>query len=83
MLNADALPQSGDTFTSMNRILLFGFFFLLSAFAYSQEVPVSLKLVNQKGEPVTFATVAIIPVADTTAQQNKLSDSAGGVRGRP
>lgn len=63
----------------MNRILLC-FSLLLSAFVQAQEVPVSLKLVNQKGEPVSFATVTAFPVADTTAKQNKLSDSVGGVQ---
>ncbi|HEY1020654.1 MAG TPA: TonB-dependent receptor plug domain-containing protein, partial [Flavisolibacter sp.] len=61
---------------TMNRILLFCFLLLAQA-SYAQTVAVSLKIVNQKGEPVPSATVVIWPVADSTASQSKISDSAG------
>lgn len=61
---------------TMNRILLFCFLLLVQA-SYAQTTAVSLKIVNQKGEPVPSATVVIWPVADSLATQSKISDSAG------
>lgn len=63
----------------MNRTLLLCFSLMLSAFAFAQNVPVSIKLADQKGETLAFATVTVMPVADTTAKQNKLADSSGTV----
>ncbi|MDQ3276979.1 MAG: TonB-dependent receptor, partial [Bacteroidota bacterium] len=62
----------------MNRILLFCFV-LLANRATAQSFPVLLKIENAKGEPVAFATVAVWPVADSTALQSKISDSSGVV----
>ncbi|WP_121354275.1 outer membrane beta-barrel protein [Flavisolibacter nicotianae] len=64
----------------MNRILLFVLGTLLSLVASSQTVPVTVKITNQKGEPVSLATVTLVPAADTMAKQNFLSDSIGEVR---
>jgi outer membrane receptor protein involved in Fe transport len=64
----------------MNRILLFCFCFFLTPVLYAQTVTVSLKATTQRGEPVSSATVSVIPVADTTAKQNGLTDSAGSVQ---
>lgn len=63
---------------AMNRILLFCFL-LFAQFANAQTVAVSLKIGNQKGEPVSAATVVVWPVADSTARQTKISDSTGHV----
>ena len=63
----------------MSRILLFICCLLLTAFAYSQEVNVSFKITNPKGEPLPFATVSVMPVADTMAKQTKTADSIGAV----
>jgi hypothetical protein len=60
----------------MNRVL-FLFLLLSSYLVNAQSVDVSLKIVNQKGEPVPSATVVIWPVADSLASQSKISDSAG------
>lgn len=64
----------------MNRFLLFVFGTLLSHFASSQTVPVTVKIANQKGEAVSLATVTVVPAADTTAKQNVLSDTLGIVK---
>jgi hypothetical protein len=60
----------------MNRILLLCFV-LLTKLATGQSLPVSIRILNAKGEPVSFATVAVRPVADTSSLQSKLSDSTG------
>ncbi|MBB1283072.1 TonB-dependent receptor [Flavisolibacter sp. BT320] len=60
----------------MNRVL-FLFLLLSSCLANAQSVAVSLKIVNQKGEPVPSATVVVWPVADSLASQSIISDSAG------
>ncbi|HEV7333673.1 MAG TPA: TonB-dependent receptor [Flavisolibacter sp.] len=62
----------------MNRMLLFCFI-LLTQQANAQSVAVSMKIVNQKGEPVQYATVLVWPVADSTKLQSKVSDSIGQV----
>lgn len=64
----------------MNRILLLCFFCVINTAAFAQSVSVTLKVANQKGEPVLSATVAVSPVADTSSQQNKITDSIGVVR---
>jgi hypothetical protein len=61
----------------MNRLLLFCLFCLLASFINAQNITVTLKTVNQKGEPVATATVSILPISDTTTAQNKITDSAG------
>lgn len=64
----------------MNRVLLIAFFCQLTCAAFTQSVPITLKTINQKGEPVLSATVTVTPVADTASVQNKITDSLGNVQ---
>lgn len=61
----------------MSRFLLPLFCCLLTSVALAQTVSVSLKVANQKGEPVSSATVTVLPLTDTTLKQNMITDSAG------
>jgi iron complex outermembrane receptor protein len=56
------------------------FTFLLSAFvsqSYSQEISVTIKIINQKKEPLAFASVAVINRMDSTQIIKKVADSSG------
>ena len=64
----------------MNRTLLICCLLMLSSVVFAQDAPVTLKFTNQKGDPVSFATVTIKSVDDSTAQQTALSDSLGTAR---
>ncbi|MBK5269819.1 MAG: outer membrane beta-barrel protein [Bacteroidia bacterium] len=44
---------------------------------HAQEMNVTFKVMNQKKEPVSFATVTVIAVADSLRFQKKLADSLG------
>lgn len=55
-------------------------FFVLASFALSaQQATVRFVLVNPKKDPVPFATVRVYPAGDSTAFQQKISDSSGVV----
>src|SRR5262245_42763198 len=43
----------------------------------AQEIPVTFKIINQKKEPVGFATVTVINRTDTLKNEKKISDSSG------
>lgn len=66
----------------MSRFFLFLFSSLLTATAFAQTVPVILKVANQKGEPVSSATITVTSLADTSVRQNKITDSSGVVQFR-
>ncbi|HYK57630.1 MAG TPA: TonB-dependent receptor plug domain-containing protein, partial [Flavisolibacter sp.] len=57
--------------------VLFVLFF--SFLATAQQAEVKIRVVNPKNEPVPFATLQLIPVADSTQSQQKVSDSSGTV----
>ncbi len=57
--------------------VLFVLFF--SFLATAQQADVKIRVVNPKNEPVPFATLQLIPVADSTQSQQKVSDSSGTV----
>src|SRR5215213_7092123 len=57
--------------------LSFFFLLFLSTVLQAQEVPVKFKIINSKREPVPFATIKIISVADTALVQQSLTDSSG------
>jgi iron complex outermembrane recepter protein len=63
----------------MLRYLLSAFILLLFYSADAQQVPVRFVLVTAKGAPVAFATVGVAPTGDSTALQQKVSDSSGTV----
>src|SRR5262245_38130199 len=43
----------------------------------AQEVPVTFRIVNQKNEPVGFASVDVVNRDDTTRREKRVSDSTG------
>jgi hypothetical protein len=56
------------------------FIALILIFSFSiqaQEIPVKIKIANQKREPVSFATIAITNRLDSTEVFKKVSDSTG------
>ena len=57
--------------------VLFVLFF--SFLATAQQAEVKIRVVNPKNEPVPFATLQFVPVADSTQVQQKVSDSSGTV----
>ncbi len=61
----------------MNRFLLFGLFICCYSIINAQNITITIKAVNQKGEGVASATVTVVAVADSTSPQNKITDSAG------
>jgi len=44
---------------------------------FAQEIPITIKVVNQKREPVAFASIKIINHPDTLKVQEKVADSNG------
>lgn len=65
----------------VHRIKLHCFFifaFLFFSFnLYAQQAQLKINILNSKKEPVTFATVKLIPVADSSGAKEKISDSSG------
>lgn len=55
-------------------ILPFLAFFLNS---HAQEIPITFKIINQKKDPVAFATVMVVNRADSLKSDKKISDSSG------
>jgi iron complex outermembrane recepter protein len=57
------------------------FFVFLSIFfaatLHAQDVPVTFKVINQKKEPVTFATITVINRLDSLQTMKKVADSSG------
>ena len=56
------------------------FVILLFAFAsqsYGQEIPITIKIINQKKDPLAFATVTVINRLDSTQIIKKVADSMG------
>ncbi len=53
---------------------------IFSAPCFGQETPVSIKITNQKKEPVAFATVTVINRLDSTQIIKKVADSSGIAR---
>lgn len=61
----------------MNRLLCCVALLVVCFAAAAQQPVVTVKLTDTKGEAVAAATVAVAPVADSTAGQIKVADSAG------
>ena len=62
----------------MGRFQLLFFVFSILAFqSFAQEKTIQFSVTGEKKEPVPFATVSVISVADTTHHQKKVSDSTG------
>lgn len=75
--NAASSNQQAILLHLMIRVWLFCFFLLFFTAAFSQDIPVTLKVTNQKSEPVSYATVVVLSVADSTTKQEKITDSLG------
>lgn len=58
-------------------ILLFIF---LTHFLHAQQLPVTLKVINQKREPVPFATITVTNRLDSTKIEKMTADSSGNAR---
>ncbi len=58
-------------------LLLLNSFLFLSFLSQSQEIPVSIKAVNQKKEPLAFATITVTNRTDSTQSIKKIADSSG------
>ncbi|MGV3529289.1 MAG: outer membrane beta-barrel protein [Flavisolibacter sp.] len=64
----------------MNRILFLSLAFIFtSLFASAQEVEVSLKIVNEKSEAVSAATVHVFSIPDTLSLHQSVADAKGVV----
>jgi len=61
------------------RLLLFGCLQGLCPVLIAQEIPVTLRIINHKKEPVGFATVTVTNRADSSQSGIKTADSSGSV----
>jgi iron complex outermembrane recepter protein len=63
-----------------NKIIRYSFFLIISFITnqlYSQDIPITLKAVNKKNEPIPFATFTVTKRTDSLQTQNKTADSTG------
>lgn len=51
--------------------------FFENATSYSQDIPVRIRVINQKDQPVSFATITVIKNNDSTQQIKHTADSTG------
>ncbi|NOT52413.1 MAG: TonB-dependent receptor [Chitinophagaceae bacterium] len=51
--------------------------FLIASVSKAQDIPVTIKVINHKKEPVTFATVIVTNHADSNQVFKKVADSSG------
>ena len=70
-----------NTSTTMNQIRIFFFSFLILFFAgtklIAQDIPVHIRILNQKDQPVAYATISVVKNNDSTQQINHTADSTG------
>lgn len=60
------------------QLLLFSLFLLvISAVSNAQDIPVTIKVINAKKDPVTFATIIVTNNADSNQVIKKVADSSG------
>ena len=62
------------------KLFLATLLFVFSASCFGQETPVSIKIINQKKEPVPFASVTVINRLDSIQIIKKVADSSGIAR---
>ena len=61
-----------------SRLLLFLIsFFTVVTSAKAQETTVRFKITNQNNQPVSFATITVLAIPDTSRLQQSVSDSTG------
>src|SRR5690242_5891074 len=59
------------------KLLLALILFLTSSVSIAQDIPVTIRVINNKKEPVTFATITVSNHADSTQLFKKVADSSG------
>ncbi|MCY7309833.1 MAG: outer membrane beta-barrel protein [Chitinophagaceae bacterium] len=62
------------------KLFLATLLFVFSVSCFGQETPVSIKIINQKKEPVAFASVTVINRLDSIQIIKKVADSSGIAR---
>ncbi len=65
---------------SKNVLFIISCLFAFSFFAAAQDISVTIKIVNQKKEPVAFASVTVISRMDSSKIMKKVADSSGIAR---
>jgi hypothetical protein len=55
-------------------------FLFISHSLLAQQLPVTFKVINQKREPVTFASITVTNRLDSTKSEKKVADSSGTAR---
>lgn len=71
--------MNNKTGTAFLRLLLFIICIFLFSFLKAQQTPVTIKISDQKNEPVIAASVTVINRLDSLQVFNKISDSSGSV----
>src|SRR5258705_8039951 len=64
---------------SFSKALFFFLFFIFISKVRAQEIPVTFKIVNQKKDPVAFATVKVAERNDSLKAEKKVTDSTGTI----
>ncbi len=59
------------------KLFLASILFLAASVAKAQDIPVTIRVINTKKEPVTFATIIVTDRADTNQIIKKVADSSG------
>ena len=59
------------------KLLLFLFLFTFIQRSYSQDIAATIKITNQKKEPLAFASITLINRLDSTEIVKKTADSSG------
>jgi hypothetical protein len=64
---------------SFTPVLILLFLFIVPSL-HAQQLPVTFKVINQKREPVTFASITVTNRLDSTKSEKKVADSSGTAR---
>ena len=67
-------------FSALRRPFLIILSFSFLSQVQAQDIPVTIKVINQKKEPVAFATVSIVNRLDSSQINKKIADSSGIAR---
>jgi biopolymer transport protein ExbD len=64
---------------NQSRIIFFSLLilFFTTATSFAQDIPVRIRVINQKDQPVSFATITVIKNNDSTQQIKHTADSTG------
>ena len=67
-------------FSALRRPFLIILSFSFLSQVQAQDIPITIKVINQKKEPVAFATVSIVNRLDSSQINKKIADSSGIAR---